>query len=130
MKPKVAASMKALLTTSLAFVALAAPALGQGYPVSGQWGQSTSSDKGAIDCTNRRVFDFKNDQRTDSKGGVPAYRNKSVTATAPSRYRVVDTFTTGQIRNGSLSYTLQQIDADHIELNMQPGGVVKLQKCK
>lgn len=61
---------------------------------------------------------------------MPGYRNKSVTATAPSRYRVVDQFTTGQIRNGSLSYTLHQIDADHIELNMQPGGLVKLQKCK
>jgi len=77
-----------------------------------------------------RVIDFKGDQRTDSKGGVPAYRNKSVTPVGPSRYRIVDLFTTGQIRNGSVQFTLRQVDDDHIELNMQPGGTLKLQRCQ
>jgi hypothetical protein len=115
----------------LTLCALAAPALAADrYPVFGQWGQSASSEKGAIDCGNTRVIDFKGDQRTDSNGGVPAYRIKSITAEGPSRYHVVDEFTTGQISNGSASYTLQQIDDDHIEINLQQGGMLKLQRCK
>src|SRR5260221_14481784 len=101
-----------------------------GYPVSGRWGQSASSEKGAIDCGNKRVIEFKGDQRTDSNGGVPGYRNVSVTQQGPMRYRIVDTFTTGQISNGHVSYTLSEVDADHIELNKQPGGMLKLQRCK
>lgn len=119
-----------MILSAIALVALTAPVLADDYPVSGKWGQSLSADKGPIDCGNKRVIEFNGSTRTDSTGGVRAYRVKSVTATAPSNYRVVDQFTTGQIRNGSLSYTLHQIDADHIELNMQPGGLVKLQKCK
>ena len=100
------------------------------YPVSGHWGQSSSSANGAIDCAGKRVIAFNGNQRTDSKGGVPAYRNKSVTAESPSSYRVVDEFTTGQISNGSVSYTLRQVDADHIEMQQQQGGTLKLQRCK
>jgi hypothetical protein len=110
-----------LLAITLACLACG-PALAGDYPVSGKWGQSSSAEKGPIDCGNKRVIEFNGEQRTDSGGGVPGYRNKSVTPSAPSRYRVVDTFTTGQIRNGSVSYTLHQVDADHIELTMQPGG--------
>jgi hypothetical protein len=111
-------------------LALAAPALAATYPVSGKWGASTSSEKGPIDCSKLRVIDFKGDQRTDSKGGVPAYRNKSVTPEGASSYRVVDEFTTGQISNARMNFTLSQRDADHIEMNMQPGGLLKLQRCK
>jgi hypothetical protein len=53
-----------------------------------------------------------------------------VSQQGPGNYRVVDQFTTGQINNGSASFTLQQIDADHIVMNMQPGGTLKLQRCK
>ena len=42
---------------------------------------------------------------------------------------MVDVFTTGQISNGSVSYTLRQVDADHIEMQQQ-GGTIKLQRCK
>lgn len=59
--------------------ALAVPALADSYPVSGAWGQSTSLAKGGIVCAGKRVITFNGDQRTDSKGGVRAYRNKSVT---------------------------------------------------
>ena len=111
-------------------LALAAPALAASYPVSGKWGQSASSEKGAIDCSKLRVIEFKGNTRTDSKGGVPAYHNKSVAPEAPGTFRIVDEFTTGQIRNGSTRYTLRQIDADHIELNLVAGGMVKLQRCK
>jgi hypothetical protein len=39
-------------------------------------------------------------------------------------------FTTGQIRNGNTSYTLHQTDADHLVIQMQQGGTLKLQRCK
>jgi hypothetical protein len=88
-----------------------------------------SAEQGPVDCGGLRVIEFKGDQRTDSKGGVPAYRIKSVRVDG-SIYRIVDEFTTGQIANGHVSYTLSQHDADHIELAMQPGGTLKLQRCK
>lgn len=119
------ATVIALLAT-----ALAAPALAASYPVSGKWGESTSSAKGAIDCTGKRVIAFNGNQRTDSKGGVPAYRNKSITPESSSRWRIIDEFTTGQISNGTVSYSLVQIDADHIALDQQKGGTIKLQRCK
>jgi len=122
--------MRKTILSAMLLAALAAPALAQSYPVSGPWGQSASSEKGAIDCAGKRVINFKGDQRTDSKSSVPGYHIKSVTPEGPSHYRIVDQFTTGQIRNGSVNYTLRQVDADHIELNMQPGGMVKLQRCK
>jgi hypothetical protein len=116
-----------LIATALTLVA--APALADTYPVSGRWGQSNSSEKGPIDCGKLRIISFNGDERTDSNGGVPAYRNKSISASG-STFRVVDEFTTGQIRNAKMSYTLTQTDADHIELNMKPGGLLKLQRCK
>lgn len=123
--------MKILLPATLALLALAAPALAEtGYPVNGKWGQSNSTEKGAIDCGNLRVIEFNGETRTDSKGGVPAYRNKSITAEGQSRYRVVDEFTTGQIRNGSTSYKMSQADADHLEMDQQKGGTLKLRRCK
>ena len=87
-----------------------------------------SAGKGAIDCTGKRVITFSGDQRQDSKGGVPAYRNKSVTP-AGSGYRIVDVFTNGQVNNASVSYTLRQIDADHLEMSGQTG-MLKLQRCE
>ncbi len=120
--------MRTTIPLAILLVVLAAPALAQNYPVSGQWGQSSSPDKGAIDCAGKRVIAFNGNQRTDSKGGVPAYRNKTVTADGSS-YRVIDQFTTGQISNGSVSYTLRQVDADHIVMQQQ-GGTIKLQRCK
>ena len=109
---------------------LATPALADDYPVSGRWGQVTSTSKGPVNCTGKRIIAFSGNQRTDSKGGVPAYRNKSVTGDGVSRWRVIDIFTTGQIRNGAMSYTLVQTDADHLEMVQQKGGTIKLQRCQ
>ena len=120
--------MRKTILSAMLLGALAAPALADNYPVSGAWGQSTSSTKGAIDCAGLRVIAFKGNQRTDSKGGVPAYRNKSVTP-AGSGYRIVDVFTNGQINNAQTSYTLRLIDADHIEMSGQ-SGTLKLQRCE
>jgi hypothetical protein len=121
--------MHKTIPLALLLTALAIPALADGYPVSGQWGQSSSADKGPIDCAGKRVITFNGDQRQDSKGGVPAYRNKSVTQDGSSNYRVVDQFTTGQINNGNVSYTLNKVDDDHIVMHLQQGGTLKLQRC-
>jgi hypothetical protein len=114
----------------LMLCALTAPARADIYPVSGQWGQSSSRAPGAIDCAGKRVIGFSGNQRTDSHGGVPAYRNYSVTAAGPSQYRVIDRFSNAQTSSGSTSYTLRKIDDDHIELKMQGGSTLKLQRCK
>ena len=121
--------MRKTIPLAILLAALAVPALADGYPVDGKWGQSAGSENGAIDCSGKRVITFSGNQRQDSQGGVPAYRNKSVTAEGSS-YRVVDQFTTGQISNGSVSYTLHQVDADHIVMQQQQGGTIKLQRCK
>ena len=119
-----------MILTALLVTALATPALAQGYPVSGRWGESNSSEKGPIDCTgNRRIVDFMGDQRTDSNGGVPEYRNKSVQSVGQSDYRIVDEFSNGQISNGQSEYTLRKIDSDHIVMN-QSGTALNLQRCK
>jgi len=121
--------MRSLILSAMLVAALSAPALAGGYPVSGNWGQSASSAKGAIDCTGKRVIGFNGDQRTDSHGGVPAYRNYSVTAAGQSQYRVVDEFSNAQVKYGRTSYTLKQVDPDHIEIQTQ-SGTLKLQRCK
>lgn len=122
--------MRNTILSALLMAALAAPALADSYPVFGSWGESVNSDKGAIDCSGKRIITFNGNQRTDSQGGVPNFRNESITTAGPTRYRVVDEFTTVQINNARTSYTLRQIDADHIEIDMQPGGVLNLQRCK
>lgn len=116
--------------TTLLLSALAVPALAANYPVNGRWGVTPSTEKGPADCAKLRVIGFNGSTRTDTGGGVPAYRNLSVTAGGTNQFRVVDIFTTGQISNGRVSYTLKQIDADHIELQMQPGGTLKLRRCQ
>jgi opacity protein-like surface antigen len=119
-------TIKALVT---AILIAAAPAFAATYPVSGKWGQSASTDQGAIECHGRRVIDFMGNQRTDNKGGVSGYRNVSVRPEG-SGYRIVDEFSNGQVNGGRTTFTLRRIDADHIELVMAPGGTLKLQRCK
>lgn len=109
---------------------LAAPAFADQYPVSGRWGSSAWTEKGAIECGNVRVIDFAGDQRTDSEGGVPAYRNKWVRRTGEGRYRVADWFTNGQVRNGQVFYELRVADKDRLEMALDRGGVLRLQRCK
>jgi len=124
--------MRKIIMSALLLSVVAAPAAAQAqvYPVQGRWGQSSNIEQGAIDCAGKRVIEFTGDQRTDSEGGVPAFRNQSVTPDGPSSYRIVDEFSTGQISAGHTTYGLRKIDADHIEMNMQDGGSVKLQRCR
>jgi hypothetical protein len=124
-------AMRITILSAALLSVLAMPAQAQVYPVQGKWGQSTGSEKGAIDCANnKRIIEFIGDQRTDSDGGVPSYRNQSVRSEGPSTYRVVDEFSTGQISAGHTTYGLRKIDADHIEMNMQDGSLLQLQRCK
>lgn len=127
---KILSASVALIVATLACLALAAPAFADSYPVAGKWGQSTSSQKGPIDCKGLRVIAFNGNQRTDTGGGVPAYRNRTVRPDGPGNYRVVDVFSNGQISNAHVDYTLRRVDDDHLEMNMQKGGMVKLRRCK
>ncbi len=117
-------------TALLLLGALAVPALADSYPVSGRWGQSASTSKGPIECHGRRVINFRGEQRFDTGGGVPAYHNESVEPDGTNRWRIVDQFTTGQIRAAKTSLTLEKIDDDHIVLDLQGGSTLKLQRCK
>lgn len=123
--------MRKMILSAIALAALAVPALADSYPVDGKWGLSTSAAEGPIDCAgSQRVIGFNDGQRTDSKGSVPAYRNRTVTNLGGSSYRVVDEFSNAQVRGGRTTYTLRQTDANHIELQPQNGGTIKLQRCK
>jgi hypothetical protein len=106
------------------------PALAATYPVAGLWGDVPGAPPGPVDCSGKRVIAFNGDQRTDSGGGVPGYHLKSITPLGAHQWRVVDDFTTGQIRNGTVSYTLRQADADHLDMDLQRGGTLTLRKCK
>ena len=100
------------------------------YPIAGRWGVSASTEKGPIDCAKRRVIAFNGNQRTDSGGGVPAYRNRSVQPVGGGNFRIVDVFTTGQISNAQANFTLKIAGPDRADMNQQPGGLLKLRKCK
>src|SRR5947209_15559349 len=89
-----------LIFGAACLIALAGPAFADRYPVSGSWGVSKWTDNGAIDCADLRVITFSGEQRTDSNGGVPGYRNNWIRREGEGRYRVSDWFTTGQIVNG------------------------------
>jgi hypothetical protein len=126
---RILASMKKTISALLMIISLTAPALAATYPVDGRWGQGASPEPGPIDCARLRVIAFNGDQRTDSKGGVPAYRLKAISPQGEGKYRVVDEFTTGQIANAHVTYTLSAIDPDRIEMATQQG-VVKLRRCR
>lgn len=122
--------MKRLAFSTLVLTALATPAAAGNYPIDGKWGQSASTEKKPIDCSKLRVIAFNGNQRTDSQGGVPAYRNRTVESAGSGQYRVVDEFTTGQIGNAKANYTLRVVDADTVEMKLEKGGTVRLRKCK
>jgi hypothetical protein len=122
--------MRTAILTALLVTVIATPALAQSYPVTGRYGESNGSEKGPIDCgDNRRVIDFMGNQRTDSNGGVPEYRNKSVQSVGQSDYRIVDEFSNAQVSAGHTEYTLRKVDSDRIVMN-QSGTALNLQRCK
>lgn len=120
--------MKRAIFAGLVVTALSMPALADSYPVSGRFGVGAPQSNVPVDCSTLRVIAFNGDTRTDSKGGVPAYRNVSVTPEAGG-WRIIDAFNTGQIR-ARANLILRKVDDNHVELNLQPGGLLKLQRCK
>jgi len=121
--------MRKAILLGVLIAVLAMPAAAATYPVSGQFGQSAGDKAGTIDCSGKRIVGFYGSERTDSGGSVRQFQNSSVIADGPSQYRIVDSFSNGQISNGHVSYTLRQIDQNRIVVEMQ-GGSVTFQRCK
>jgi hypothetical protein len=100
------------------------------YPVSGTWTYDNPSGEGPAKTCGSRTMEFRGEQRFDRGGGVPGYRNLSVSRAGPDSFSIVDQFATGQITARS-AYTLRKIDGDHIELQMQAGGkTIRLRRCE
>lgn len=97
------------------------------YPVSGKWTYENPHGEGPAKDCGRRYMTFQSPQRFDTGGGVPSYRNVSVDNVGNGTYRIIDAFTTGQIRAQS-TYTLRQIDADHIVIQVS-GNTIPLRRC-
>ena len=107
--------------------ALSAPAAS--YPVSGRWTYDHAAESGPAKNCGTRKMEFQGTRRLDSVGGVPEYRNVSVTQSSASSYQVVDEFFTVQIR-GRMEFTLRIVDPDHIEIHlMRAGKTFMLRRC-
>lgn len=116
-----------LLTAAIvALPVLAGYAVADNYPVSGKWTYDVGGDGPAKEC-GKRYMDFQGEQRTDTGGGVPGYRNRSVDGSG-DEYRIVDEFNTGQI-HARLNYSLRKIDQDRIELKLPQGKTIVLRRC-
>jgi hypothetical protein len=125
--------MAGVMTFRIALVTalglLAAPAFAANYPIAGKWTyDNQAADKSAATC-GARYMEFRGAQRFDTEGGVPQFRNFSVSGSAPT-WRIVDEFFTVEIR-GRVTYTLHLIDTDHVELRLGDGGKrILLRRCK
>lgn len=103
-------------------------AVAQSYPVSGKWTyEDTGGDGPAPDC-GKRYMDFQGNQRFDTGGGVPGYRNRTVTQDG-NEYTVQDEFNTGQI-SARLNYNIRRLDNDRIELKLPANKTIKLRRCE
>jgi len=103
-------------------------AVAQSYPVTGKWTYEDTGGEGpARDC-GKRYMDFQGERRFDTGGGVPEYRNRSVSGDG-DEYRLSDEFNTGQIRARS-DYNIRRVDNDRIELKLPYNKTVKLRRCQ
>jgi hypothetical protein len=108
---------------------LADGALAASYPVSGRWTYDHAAESGPAKNCGTRKMEFQGARRLDSVGGVPEFRNLSVSQTSSSSYQVVDEFFTVQIR-GRMDFTLRILDADHIEIHLNRAGkTFTLRRC-
>lgn len=107
---------------------LAAPSFAATYPVSGKWTYENASAAGAAKECGATYMEFRGVRRLDTGGGVPQFRNVAVSGSPPS-WLVVDEFFAVQIR-GRVTYTLQIMDGDHIELRIgESGKRILLRRC-
>ena len=103
-------------------------AVAQSYPVTGKWTYEDTGGEGpARDC-GKRYMDFQGERRFDTGGGVPDYRNRSVSGDG-DEYRLSDEFNTGQIR-ARVDYNIRRVDNDRIELKLPYNKTVKLRRCQ
>jgi hypothetical protein len=99
------------------------------YPVSGRWSYDHATESGPAKNCGARKMEFQGERRLDSVGGVPEYRNLTISQTSPSSYQVVDEFFTVQIR-GRMEFTLRILDPDHIEIHLvRAGKTFTLRRC-
>ena len=123
--------INARLIFVLVVAALAAPphaAWAQSYPVSGKWTYEDPQGEGPAQDCGRRFMTFQGNQRFDTGGGVPNYRNVSVDDTGDGSYRIVDAFSTGQI-DAQSNYSLRLVDDDHIVIHVA-GETIRLRRCQ
>ena len=121
----------ALACVLLASALLAAPAVADPYPVSGKWGVSASTKKGPIDCGKLRVISFNGEpahRQRRRRAGLPQSLDHAGRRQPLSSRRCLHQ-RHDQQRATSITRCVS-IDADHLELNMQKGGLLKLRKCK
>lgn len=121
-------AIRIVLAAATAGLPVGAAQAQSAYPVSGKWTYENPHGEGPAKDCGRRYMTFESPQRFDTGGGVPSYRNISVDNAGNATYRIVDEFATGQIRARS-SYTLRQIDADHIVIQMA-GNTIPLRRCQ
>ncbi len=98
------------------------------YPVSGKWTYENTVGEGLAPECGARFMEFVGERRFDTGGGVPDYRNLSVSRSG-AEYRLIDEFTTGQIR-ARVDYTMRLLDGDHIELRLPQGKTFVLRRCQ
>ena len=72
-------------------------AVADSYPVSGKWTYEDTGGEGPARECGQAHMEFAGDRRFDKGGGVPDYRNRTITQDGDD-YRLVDEFNTGQIR--------------------------------
>jgi hypothetical protein len=118
-----------LTFAAVALVSFAGGAAADPYPVAGKWTYEHASDPGRAKTCTGRIMEFRGEQRFDTGGGVPQYRNVSVNRASQTQFAVIDEFFNVQIR-GRVPYMLRMIDGDHIELHLEQGGaVIPLRRC-
>jgi hypothetical protein len=116
------------LITAAVVLLMVTAALADTYPISGKWTYDNPKAEGPAQDCGTRFMSFEGDQRRDTGGSVPAYRNFTVEQVGNTRYRVTDQFATGQI-SARQTYTLRLVDKDHIEIDLQAGPVIALRRC-
>lgn len=116
------------LIAAAAGIVTGTAALAADYPISGKWTYDNPKAEGPAEDCGLRYMSFEGNQRRDTGGSVPAFRNFSVDQIGNTRYRVVDMFDSGMI-NARQTYTLRLVDGDHIEIALQAGPVIALRRC-
>ena len=107
---------------------IAEPAAAEPYPISGKWTYENAAEKGPSPECSGRTMEFSGERRFDTGGGVPDYRNLTISMENPARWRVVDEFFTGQVR-GRIEYTLAQTDPDHLQIRLADREIL-LRRCQ